>query len=324
MATIKQYFADAKITPSDRGTEAWQQAGRRLSAYAEQTAQGLREQGQDIAKLWNTAKYGADLSRALAEGSRGGGGGLGRGNVHDALDFGARSGWGNGAVAGVYGQNESSVTGYGRSGGYNARAAREISNGAANLPSLISRVMDGQGLTDQQYQELGTSPRGAAALFNARNQGGMTGLYGKDKGAIEPNAEPTEEQAAQAGFNVDPTIGPNGFPTTPPPGYPVAKGGAGMPDIFGPDTTQVLSNSSEVNPSGYSDNFPTTTPSSTAGNVVKAVANTAASAFSLDQPVPPGAPGVDIWNAIGNAFTPSPDSGGGIPTPDALGGADNP
>lgn len=206
MPQIKQYFADAKITPSDRGSEAWEQAGRRLGAYAEQNAQGLKQEGQDIAKLWNEAKFGIDLGRAetLENERRGGGsGGVARGGIHDALDFGARSNWGNGNVPGAYGQNESSVSGYGRSSGsYNARAAREIGGAAAGLPGLIGKILDGQGLTDQQYQQLGTSPTAAARLANARAGGQSAVLYGDEKGSVQPNPTPSDEELSKNGYTV--------------------------------------------------------------------------------------------------------------------------
>lgn len=198
MPTLKEYFATAKLTPQDRGATAWEQAGRRISAYAEQTAQGDRQLGKDIADLWNEAKFGPDVLRAENEPGRGGG--VRTGNVHDALDFGRPFGADRGANGP---DSDESSPGPSAGGYYNSRAARQIGAAAATLPTLIQRLMDGQGLTDEQYQQLSNSSGGRQALFNNRNQGGVTGVYDDQKGAVKPNPEPTDEEVAKAGFTVD-------------------------------------------------------------------------------------------------------------------------
>ena len=68
--------------------------------------------------------------------------GLKGGSAKDALDFGARSNWGNGIEAGAYGQNENSVSGYGRNPnttadrGFNSRAAHGIGGRGRKSPCV--------------------------------------------------------------------------------------------------------------------------------------------------------------------------------------------
>ena len=218
MAQIKEYFATDKIAPQDRGVEAFEQAGRRVGAYAEQTAQGDQQVGKDISELWQTAKFGVD---ALADKGRGTVG-LRGGKASDALDFGARSNWGNGIEAGAYGQNENTVSGYGTGGSrsFNSRAANGIGGAAASLPTLISRLAEGQGLTDQQYQELGRK--------QGKTPAGGFGLNTDEKaGGIAPNPVASDEDAAKAGFNTGQQY------DAAPPSFPLDRGGSGLPDILG-------------------------------------------------------------------------------------------
>lgn len=84
MAKISQYFASGKLTPSTEGTQAWEQAGRRLGPLFEQQATGARELGRDIAALWDTT---GRLEGQLYEHSGGGGSARG-GSVQTPISFG--------------------------------------------------------------------------------------------------------------------------------------------------------------------------------------------------------------------------------------------
>lgn len=253
MAKITTYMAKAKVTPVDRGTTAWEQAGRRIGSFYEQISQGDRQEAKSIADLWNEARAGADETVAQEEKRRGGGSGsAGRGSARDALDFG-RTGGGTGATLGTGGANESAVSGQSGARGrgnsrdrYNTGAATGISRAAASIPDLVMKMLSGQALTPKQQIELDMSPGAQKEIGDLRSAGKITGLYGKDKGAIEPNPEPTDEDAAKAGYN----MGDDYTQTIP--GYPLTKGGSGLPDIFGTpaNTTKAIQSIGEMNQAG--------------------------------------------------------------------------
>lgn len=283
MATIKEYFASAKLTPQDRGTTAFEQAGRRIGGFYEQIAQGDRQQGRDIGELWNEAKFGLDLTEA-EDRRRGGGGGVGlsRGNVHDALDFGRPFG----ADAGANGRNTNESSAGPRANSYNAQAARGIGNAAASLPGLVTKLIDGQGLTDQQYQALGQSRSGAGRLFNMQHS--VYGDYGKT--GVAPTEDVSTEDAAKAGFNVD--RGAKYGETVPT--YPVADpmSTLGLPNInqytgsYSPDLARIQAGGPETDPKD---------------------ANSATESW---QTTPGGLPGpgmgAQIWSGITNLLTTNP------------------
>jgi len=197
MAKITTYFAKGSITPQDRGATAFEQAGRRLSTYYEQIARGDTQLARDIGDLWNEAKFNA---QAASEEERldkqRGGGGVNFRVVTPRQAAGARGG--GGGARGNYGERD-----------YNAPAARGISEGAASVGALTQKLVNGQGLTDSQYQQLGLTAAGRTALFNLRNQGSTSVIYGKN--GVQPNPEPTDKDAAAAGFNMD----QNATPGTP-------------------------------------------------------------------------------------------------------------
>lgn len=301
MAEIKQYFANAKITPDDKGTSAFNEAARRVASSYEQIAQGERESGQLLSKLWSEYKFGPDTSLEAGKG-----GFRVKGGIPNIMGMG-------GSMSGrvPYGgqPNDDGIGSTRRQMDY--RAHNEISNAAPSLATLTERLISGQGLTDAQYQQLGMSRRGAALS----GQGG--GGIDYTKTGIQPNKDITDEEAAKAGFNVDDTDPNAPFGKVVPP-YPAAQGGAGLPDILPSDPAKVTAIANDTlgpiaadQPPGAISQAVTDAANSTVGQAVGGAAYTIADNVAtlggvLPQPagtVPP--PGGTIWGAIAPLFTPS-------------------
>lgn len=191
MPTLKEYFADAKIEPQDRGTSAFETAGRRIGGFYEQIARGDQQLGQDIGKAWEQAKFGLDAEDSR---NRGGGSLSIKGGVNTPISFGKP--WSGG---GRIDNSSPILTPVGPR--YNARAAQEISGGSANIAALANKLVNGQGLTDQQYQQMNLTPEGRALAQRIRTPQGDVGVYGK--AGVQPTPDVTDEQAQKAGFDVN-------------------------------------------------------------------------------------------------------------------------
>lgn len=270
MPRIKEYFSDAKITPNDRGTAAFEQAGRRVGGFYEQIARAREQVGSDIGKLWQQVRFELDaevdkqenLSRLDATQSSGGGGGGtggfrtggGRGGGDDLLRMAADRG-SNGPNGNPNLPNE-----YNRGASYKAAAASNIGRAAAGLPSIINKVIQGQGLTDSER-----------ALYNASGYGQKHTLRGWEldtdpkKGGIAPNPDVSYDDAVKAGYNTDGTARPG----QPVPTYPFdPMSTIGLPNIQNtttdPDLLRVQSGGPEALPNtdkaGNITGFPEGTP----------------------------------------------------------------
>jgi hypothetical protein len=124
MAKIAQYFATGKLTPSNAGYEAYEQAGRRIGPLADQAATGERQLGQDIARLWDTT--GRIAGSQYEHG--GGGGGGGRGSVETPISFGK-----------PFGESRTPYTNPQQYNVFDAAAHTEISRAA---PALVKAATD--------------------------------------------------------------------------------------------------------------------------------------------------------------------------------------
>jgi hypothetical protein len=186
MARIIEYTAKDRITPSDLGVNAYEQAARRIGSTSEQTASGVNQLGKSIAELWDQQKFN------LQNPERGGGGGLKGGGQYQKTLIGT----GNAASD----EGPRTTEPESRYSGPNIPAQREIGASAADLSSITAKLLQGQGLTDTQW-----------ALYNAERakqqqaQGWWdtkTGTFTQKPG-VAPNPDTTDEEAAKAGFDVD-------------------------------------------------------------------------------------------------------------------------
>ena len=186
MPRIIEYTAKDRITPSDLGVNAYEQAARRIGTTSEQTASGVNQLGKSIAELWDEQKFN------LLNPERGGGGGLKGGGQYQKTLIGT----GNAASD----EGPRTTEPEARYSGPNIPAQREIGASAADLSSITAKLLQGQGLTDTQW-----------ALYNAERakqqqaQGWWdtkTGTFTQKPG-VAPNPETTDEEAAKAGFDVD-------------------------------------------------------------------------------------------------------------------------
>lgn len=204
MPKLQQYTAKGELTPSMTGVSALETAGRRISPLYDQAAQSIEKQGQAVSKIWNQLKFGLDV---IDTNRRGGGGGGGKGgSVHDALDFGAKSGWGSGHINSATGGDLEAPGGGSYSPGQlNTRAHNEISSAAPNVASIAAKLVAGQGITDVERMELNATKKGNPyqdlGWWNTK-----TGEFDKSKNGQLENQENTEQAAA-----ADQKANPYGF-----------------------------------------------------------------------------------------------------------------
>jgi hypothetical protein len=197
---IAQYEAkELAIRPSNAGYEAKEMAGRRIGPFAEQASRAITE----VANL--NAQVEKDLGAQQAsflrfEGLedrelRGGGVKYG-GGLKDMFQLGA-------------GGNEPN---YAR-----LNHLADLQNGPLYISDAARHIVRAQSPLNS------INPQTAFDRRNLGQTGGQLDTNPKT-GGIAPNPEPTDKEAAKAGFNV------NGM--APSDTYPVSQGGAGLPDVI--------------------------------------------------------------------------------------------
>lgn len=224
MARIKEFFATEKITPNDRGTAAFEQAGRRIGGFYEQIARAREQVGNDVGKLWNEVKFALDaevdrqenlykLARGTEQNSGGGGerGGVrvaGGGKASDPFGLNGEGEFRDRGANGVDG-NPNLPNEYNSPTVLRGRGGSEAANvgrAAEGLPSIIRKVILGQGLTDDERK-----------IYNASGYGQKHTDRGYElnnnpkTGGIAPNPDVSYDDAVKAGYNGD-TLAKYGSP----------------------------------------------------------------------------------------------------------------
>jgi hypothetical protein len=317
MARIKQYFADEKITPNDLGSSAWETAGRRIGPLYDQIGENDEKLAKDIANLWTEdLKFGLDQ---LDRTDRGGGV-----KVGGAGSFG-RDLIGTGNNAGNRGAQTINQSVY---AGPNLTTQNQISNSAASIGDMVTKLSLGQGLTDQQWAVLNASKQAK----DAPGYQGAGGTLATGKEAIAPNPEVSDEDAAKAGFNVDGYAGTKAGYGQLVPSYPAGttanwtppnsaltpdeKGNlAQLPESmqktgeFGLDTGDVTS---ADQPGGQPSeaNIPTTGEATTSATT-DAGQQTNIPTTPDQAPPPQPTSGYDVWGAISGVFQQQQGEAGG-------------
>lgn len=177
MAKIAQYFATGKITPSNAGYEAFEQAGRRIGPLADQAATGTRQLGQDIAKLWDVT---GRIAGSQYEHSGGGGGAHG-GSVQTPISFGK-----------PFGESRTPYTNPQQYNVFSAPDHTEISRAA---PALVKATTDATTAISPPPEPGGTTVlRGGQApqTVDANSGATVTVLRG---GQAPQTVNPTDMQA---------------------------------------------------------------------------------------------------------------------------------
>ncbi len=205
MPNIKTYTAPpASLTESDKGGQAWSQAGRRLGPLYNEAAQFMRESGKlaadNKAQLWPF-----DIlelyQRQQAAAARAGGGGV---RVRGSID-----------------QN-SAFGGYGDPGMGNG----QVSQGAAALGQALSD--GGQAMSQKPRQKDPNVPAGAPGEDYTLDQGNIVTMSAARKAMQKYNSDAED---ALNKYYYDPNGGynnPSGLPSTQiPPDAPVEYGGRG-------------------------------------------------------------------------------------------------